>query len=74
MRRSDWAPVLLVQGIYLLAGWTKEEPQRHVVRLVDASKVMAVRNTLEPLTSYHMYSVQPSQPQVCRLPRPTSHV
>ena len=34
------------------------------MKLVDASRVLAVRDTLQPLTSYHAYSVQPSKPQV----------
>ena len=53
-----------VQATFLLAGWTKEEPRTHIVRLVDASKVLAVKETLQPVTSYHAYSVQPSKPQV----------
>ena len=53
-----------MQATFLLAGWTKEEPRMHVIRLVDAAKVLAVKETLQPLTSYHAYSVQPSKPQV----------
>ncbi len=55
------------QATFLLAGWTKEEPRTHVVKLVDASRVLAVRDALQPLTSYHAYSVQPSKPQA-RIP------
>ncbi len=56
-----------MQATFLLAGWTKEEPRTHIVRLVDASKVLAVKETLQPVTSYHAYSVQPSKPQVLQL-------
>ena len=58
------------QATFLLAGWTKEEPRTHVVRLVDACKVLAAKETLQPVTSYHAYSVQPSKPQVTRVPPP----
>ena len=56
-----------MQATFLLAGWTKAEPRTHVVRLVDSSKVLAVKETLQPLTSYHAFSVQPSKPQVLRV-------
>ena len=59
-----------MQATFLLAGWTKEEPRTHIVRLVDASKVLAAKEALQPLTSYHAYSVQPSKPQVMRLSPP----
>ena len=65
--QSRLRAVLSPQATFLLAGWTKEEPRTHVVKLVDASKVLAVRDTLQPLTSYHAYSVQPSVPQVTDL-------
>ncbi len=57
-----------MQATFLLAGWTKEEPRTHIIRLVEASKVLAVKETLQPVTSYHAYSVQPSKPQVLQFP------
>ncbi|KAK9833500.1 hypothetical protein WJX84_002930 [Apatococcus fuscideae] len=52
-----------VKATYLLAGWTKSEPSQHIVRLVDQDKLLKSRETLAPVTSLHVYSIQPTQPK-----------
>ncbi len=53
-----------VKATYLLAGWTKAEPSQHVVRLVDQESLLKSRELLTPVTSLHVYSIQPTQPKV----------
>ena len=58
-----------VASTYLVAGWTKGANSHHVVQLVDASAVADRRSKLEPVTSLHVYSIQPTAPKACpRLP------
>ena len=54
-----------VAAMYLLAGWTKgTDPPQHVVSLVNSAQLPKKRAALEPVTSLHVYSLQPSQPKV----------
>ena len=53
-----------VKATYLLAGWTKQQPRQHVVQLTPAEQLSTASINLDPVTSMHVYSVQPSQPQV----------
>lgn len=57
-----------VASTYLVAGWTKGADPHHVVQLVDASEVADRRTKLEPVTSLHVYSIQPTPPKACLLP------
>ena len=59
-----------VASTYLVAGWTKGANSHHVVQLVDASAVADKRSKLEPVTSLHVYSVQPTAPKACQRPSP----
>ncbi|KAK9853083.1 hypothetical protein WJX84_008703 [Apatococcus fuscideae] len=51
------------KATYLLAGWTKAEPSQHIVTLVDQDKLLKSRDALAPVTSLHVYSIQPTQPK-----------
>lgn len=53
-----------VKATYLLAGWTTGEPPQHVVQLVDSEQLTTSRSALDPVTSMHVYSLQPTQPKV----------
>ena len=53
-----------VKATYLLSGWTSEKPRRHVVHLVAPEQLSTARQALQPVTSMHVYSVQPSAPKV----------
>lgn len=53
-----------VKATYLLSGWTSQEPRRHVVHLVAPEQLSMARQALQPVTSMHVYSVQPSAPKV----------
>ena len=53
-----------VKATYLLSGWTSAEPRRHVVHLVAPEQLSTARQALQPVTSMHVYSVQPSAPKV----------
>ena len=54
-----------VKATYLLAGWTKTDPRQHTVQLVDSEHLSTRRSALDPVTSMHVYSLQPTQPKVC---------
>ena len=54
----------MVKATYLLAGWTNTEPRRHTVQLVDSEHLSTKRSSLDPVTSMHVYSLQPAQPKV----------
>ena len=49
---------------YLLAGFTQDEPPRHVVQLVNQGQLKKRRAALDSETSFHIYSVQPAQIKV----------
>ena len=53
-----------MKATYLLSGWTSKEPRRHVVHLVAPEQLSTARQALQPVTSMHVYSVQPSAPKV----------
>ena len=53
-----------VKATYLLAGWTTTEPRQHTVQLVDSEHLSTRRSSLDPVTSMHVYSLQPTQPKV----------
>lgn len=53
-----------VKATYLLAGWTNTEPRQHTVQLVDSEHLSTKRSSLDPVTSMHVYSLQPAQPKV----------
>jgi hypothetical protein len=53
-----------VSATYLISGWTKSCEPQHTVYLVDARAVAEHRKKLDPMTSLHVYSVQPVQPKV----------
>ncbi len=53
-----------VKATYLLAGWTKTDPRQHTVQLVDSEHLSTRRSALDPVTSMHVYSLQPTQPKV----------
>lgn len=55
-----------VKATYLLAGWTTAQPRQHVVQLVDSEQLTTSRSSLDPVTSMHVYSLQPTQPKVCQ--------
>ena len=57
-----------VASTYLVAGWTKGANPDHVVQLVDAAAVADRRSKLDPVTSMHVYSIQPSAPKACLHP------
>ncbi|KAL0049157.1 hypothetical protein WJX82_007778 [Trebouxia sp. C0006] len=52
-----------VKATYLLAGWTKTDPRQHTVQLVDSEHLSTRRSALDPVTSMHVYSLQPTQPK-----------
>lgn len=52
-----------VKATYLLAGWTNTEPRQHTVQLVDSEHLSTKRSSLDPVTSMHVYSLQPAQPK-----------
>lgn len=52
-----------VSSTYLVAGWTKGASPQHVVQLVDASAIADKRSKLDPVTSLHVYSIQPTAPK-----------
>lgn len=52
-----------VKATYLLAGWTTTEPRQHTVQLVDSEHLSTRRSSLDPVTSMHVYSLQPTQPK-----------
>jgi len=54
-----------VSSTYLIAGWTKSGNPQHIVQLVDATAVADRRSKLDPVTSLHVYSIQPAAPKVC---------
>ena len=54
-----------VSATYLIAGWTKGADSRHLVQLVDVSALADRRSKLDPITSLHVYSVQPTTPKAC---------
>ena len=53
-----------VSATYLISGWTKSPEPEHTIQLVDSGALIERRKTLEPITSLHVYSVQPTQPKV----------
>ena len=53
-----------VKATFLLSGWTKEEQPQHVVRVVEGSRLEAVKGSLDTITAMHVYSVQPGVPKV----------
>jgi DNA polymerase delta subunit 3 len=57
-----------LSSTYLVAGWTKGASPQHVVQLVDASAVADKRSKLDPVTSLHVYSIQPTAPKVRTAP------
>ena len=52
-----------VASTYLVAGWTEGANPHHTVQLVDASAVADRRSKLDPVTSLHVYSIQPTAPK-----------
>lgn len=52
-----------VKATYLLAGWTSTQPRQHTVQLVDSEHLSTRRSALDPVTSMHVYSLQPTQPK-----------
>ena len=62
------------KATYLLAGWTKAEPSQHVVTLVDQDKLLKSRDALAPVTSLHVYSIQPTQPKVSSTSLAANHI
>lgn len=53
-----------VSATYLISGWTKGPEPEHSIQLVDAGSLTERRKKLDPITSLHVYSVQPTQPKV----------
>lgn len=53
-----------ISATYLISGWTKASQPQHTVELVDAKALAQRRSKLDPVTSLHVYSVQPVQPRV----------
>ena len=53
-----------VSATYLISGWTKGPEPEHTIQLVDSESLIERRKTLDPITSLHVYSVQPTQPKV----------
>ncbi|KAL0023387.1 hypothetical protein WJX79_001953 [Trebouxia sp. C0005] len=49
--------------LLLFAGWTKTDPRQHTVQLVDSEHLSTRRSALDPVTSMHVYSLQPTQPK-----------
>ncbi|BDA44170.1 probable DNA polymerase delta subunit 3 at N-terminal half [Coccomyxa sp. Obi] len=52
-----------VSATYLISGWTKGPEPEHSIQLVDAGSLTERRKKLDPITSLHVYSVQPTQPK-----------
>ncbi|CAL8470151.1 g9693 [Coccomyxa elongata] len=52
-----------VSATYLISGWTKGPDPEHSIQLVDAGSLTERRKKLDPITSLHVYSVQPTQPK-----------
>ncbi|GIL47989.1 hypothetical protein Vafri_4712 [Volvox africanus] len=50
-----------VRTVYLVSGWTKQEPPSHVHRLVEAEQLQVLRESLGDITGMHVYSVAPNQ-------------
>ncbi|GIL74956.1 hypothetical protein Vretifemale_4810 [Volvox reticuliferus] len=50
-----------VRTVYLVSGWTKQEPPGHVHRLVEAEQLQVLRESLGEITGMHVYSVAPNQ-------------
>lgn len=53
-----------VSATYLISGWTKGPEPEHSIQLVDAGSLTERRKKLDPITSLHVYSIQPTQPKV----------
>lgn len=53
-----------VKAMFLVSGWTRDDPQRHIVRVVDGSRLEAAKSALGSITAMHVYSVQPGVPKV----------
>lgn len=53
-----------VKATFFLSGWTQGENKEHVVLLVSSADLPQKKALLDPVTSMHVYSVQPSQPKV----------
>lgn len=62
-----------MSATYLISGWTKGQDPEHSIQLVDSGALTERRKKLDPITSLHIYSVQPTQPKVSLLALRPSH-
>jgi DNA polymerase delta subunit 3 len=52
-----------IEVVYVVAGWTKNEPRNYSVQLVTQDRLQEARETLHGSPSSHVYSVQPCLPK-----------
>jgi hypothetical protein len=52
-----------VKAAFLISGWTRDTPARHVMRIVDGGALDDAKSKLSVITAMHVYSIQPASPK-----------